>query len=64
MRCAHKLHGIVNDELIEVKCPSTLCGHKAGVVVIHKFNSRTGELVETKMYKDTPIIKKGRSNGN
>lgn len=64
MRCEHKLHGIVVDGLVEVKCRSSLCGHKPGVVVIHKFDGLTGELVETKRYKDTPIINtEGQANG-
>lgn len=60
MRCRHKLHGVVHEDTIEVKCSSSFCGSKPGVVVIHLFNSSTGELVDTKMYKDTPIIKKGK----
>lgn len=60
MRCPHKLHGIVDGDVIEVKCGSSLCGSKPGVVVIHKFNSKTGELVDTQRYKDTPLIKKGK----
>lgn len=58
MRCDHKLHGVIVDGLIEVKCGSSLCGKRSGTVVIHRFNAHTGELVETKLYKDTPIIKK------
>ena len=58
MRCPHKLHGIVDGDVIEVKCGSSLCGSRSGVVVIHRFDSSTGELVGTKRYKDTPIIKK------
>lgn len=57
MRCDHSLHGIIlSDGLIEVKCRSNLCGRKPGVVVLHRFHPVTGELVETKKYKDTPII--------
>lgn len=64
MRCEHKLHGIVVDGLVEVKCRSQLCGHRPGVVVIHKFDGMTGELVDTKRYKDTPIInQEGQVNG-
>jgi hypothetical protein len=38
--------------IIEVKCSSRFCGAGEGVVVIHKFNSSNGELLETKKYKD------------
>jgi hypothetical protein len=62
MRCDHKLHGVVEDGVIEVKCGSSLCGKRPGVVVIHRFNALTGELVGTKLYKDTPIIKKEKVN--
>ena len=63
MRCEHKLHGIVTDGLVEVKCKSALCGSKPGVVVIHRFDGLTGELVDTKRYKDTPIINGRKNNG-
>ena len=64
MRCDHKLHGVVvEDGIVEVKCGSSLGGSKPGVVVIHRFNSQSGELVETRKYKDTPNIKKGMRNG-
>lgn len=65
MRCEHKLHGVViADGLVEVKCKSALCGAEPGVVVLHRFDAMTGELVETKKFKDTPTIKqKGTSHG-
>lgn len=65
MRCDHKLHGIVNNGVVEVKCGSALCGHRPGVVVIHKFDGITGELITTALYKDTPKInsKEGQVNG-
>ena len=56
LRCEHKLHGVVHDGLLEVKCKSALCGSQPGVVVIHKFDPITGALVDTKRYKDTPVI--------
>jgi hypothetical protein len=53
IRCDSKMHGIIVEPgLIEVKCDSKFCGHRAGVTVLHRFNSLTGELVETKRYKD------------
>jgi hypothetical protein len=56
LRCRHKLHGVVNDGLLEFKCGSSFCGAGSGVVVIHQFDPITGQLVNTKRYKDTPII--------
>lgn len=56
LRCDNILHGVLNDGLLEVKCRSRFCGAGPGVVVIHKFDPETGELVRTNRYKDTPII--------
>lgn len=64
LRCPHKLHGmLVSDEVLEVKCDSKFCGHEPGVVVLHRFDVRTGELIETKTYKN-PDLGTGRSTDN
>jgi hypothetical protein len=60
MRCGHKLHGVISGDYLEVKCSSSFCGAKPGVVVIHRFNSKSGDLVDTKQYRDTPIVKQER----
>jgi hypothetical protein len=52
LRCPSKLHGVVSDDLIEVKCGSTFCGAGKGVTVLHRFNPSTGDLVETLRFKD------------
>jgi len=53
LRCDKRLHGVLtNDGVIEVSCRSALCGHKDGNVVIHRFDATTGELLDTKEYKD------------
>lgn len=52
LRCRSKLHGVLDDEIIEVKCGSKWCGAGPGRVVLHRFNRSTGELVETKLFKD------------
>lgn len=60
IRCDFKLHGIlISDGVLEVKCSSALCGKKPGVVVLHRFDVHTGNLIETKKFKDTPKINKG-----
>lgn len=52
MRCPHKMHGILVDEkVIEVKCDSRLCGAGPGVVVLHRFDLNTGDLITTIRYK-------------
>ena len=65
LRCQHKMHGVViqpGDAVVEIKCYSKFCGHRPGVIVLHRFDCTTGELVETKKYKDTPRVTKERSN--
>lgn len=56
LRCAAKLHGelVIDGErkLIEVKCSSRFCGHAPGTVVLHRFDAVTGELAETRQFKD------------
>ena len=52
LRCDHKLHGkLVDDHTLETSCDSKFCGKAPGVVVIHRFNLRTGE-VTTRRYSD------------
>ena len=59
VRCRSKLHGrLIDGGLFEVACGSAFCGKKPGVVVLHRFNIATGELVETLRFKDTPTINK------
>jgi len=63
LRCASKLHGIVEDDVVEVACTSRFCGYEKGTVVRHRFNILTGALVETLRFSD-PVpqtnTKKGR----
>jgi hypothetical protein len=58
LRCEAKLHGIVEDGqgTLEVKCDSRFCGHRPGVVVLHRFNLATGE-VTTHRFANPPIPK-------
>ena len=57
LRCPNKKHGeITQPGVIEVKCVSRFCGAGDGVIVLHKFDSRTGELINTHRYKN-PIKK-------
>jgi hypothetical protein len=64
LRCPSEiLHGVVDDNIIEVRCRSNWCGHRAGTVVIHRFDLKTGECVSTLCFKD-PTSKKGSANGS
>lgn len=65
LRCDSKLHGILRDgAILEVKCGSRLCGHKPGVVVLHRFNARTGKLIETRKYKDPGVKERSKAHGS
>lgn len=51
--------------VIEVKCRSDRCGAGPGVVVIHRFSTATGELVDTKRFRDLgPSRAREESNGS
>lgn len=52
LRCDHKLHGILKNKVLEVKCGSSLCGAGPGVTVLHRFNAESGALLETMKFKD------------
>lgn len=63
LRCGRRLHGILTDDgVLEVSCRSNLCGHRDGIVVIHRFDANTGEFLNTKRYKDSPTVK-GKTDG-
>lgn len=52
LRCNSKKHAELVDGMIEVKCNSRFCGAFPGIVVLHRYDTGSGELVETKKYKD------------
>lgn len=55
LHCGNKLHGrILDNGLIEVACQSRMCGKEAGVVVLHRFDPLTRELIETLRFKQPP----------
>lgn len=53
LRCGEgKLYGVVvDDHTVEVKCNSRFCGSRPGVVVLHRFDLRTGGRT-TKMFME------------
>lgn len=54
LRCPAKKHGeviIPGAGVLEVSCDSRYCGKRAGVIVLHKFDISSGELIDTKLYK-------------
>lgn len=52
LRCSGTIHGIMRGGLLEVKCRSIKCSRGRPVNVFHYFDPDTGELVETKVYKN------------
>lgn len=48
------LFGMLDDNtlVLETKCKSNRCGAGPGVVVIHRFDCKTGELLGTQRFKD------------
>lgn len=53
IRCPSKKFAVlVSEDTLEIKCSSRFCGAKQGVVVLHRYSIKTGELLETNRYKD------------
>lgn len=61
LRCNAKLHGKIDKDLIEVRCSSRWCGKQPGVVVVHRFNRHTGELIETLLFKNPELKGNGHA---
>jgi len=64
LRCSNGiLFGFLDTQgkipVIEVKCRSRRCGHEPGAVVLHRFSVYTGDLLETKRFKDPAQETKG-----
>lgn len=51
LRCESGKKFAVLDGYIEVKCNSPRCGSAPGVVVLHRFDPITGELVQTLRFR-------------
>ena len=53
LRCPSRLHAVITDDgLIEVKCRYDRCGASSEVTVLHLFDPISGELVETKKFRN------------
>ena len=55
LRCDTKLHGVLHDGILEIKCRSNRCGAGPDVVVLHQFNILTGELIKTLTFREPRI---------
>lgn len=63
LRCENVKHAELTEPgIIEVKCRSRFCGAGNGVVVIHQFDTITGELLITKRFKEP--IRNEQLNGS
>lgn len=60
LRCDSKLHGVLVDGRFEVKCSSRFCGADSDTTVLHYFDPLTGELVDTKRFKEPATAFKNR----
>lgn len=61
LSCPHRSrHAVLllGEGVVEVKCDRSHCGAGRGRVVLHRFDVRTGELLETLRFAD-PTPKKG-----
>lgn len=59
LRCPHRKHGrllvrTADDGRVEFACSSRWCGKRPGVVVLHVFSTRTGQLVSTTKFRQPP----------
>jgi hypothetical protein len=53
LRCDSKKFGELLDEnVIEIKCSSRFCGAKAGVIVLHRFDTKSGKMLETIRFRE------------
>lgn len=53
-----RLHGVlVEEQFVDISCRSRKCGKAPGVVVIHRFDTRTGECIHTRRYQEATITK-------
>lgn len=53
----------MHDGVLEVRCQSKFCS-ELGIVVIHRFELLTGEMLEDKKYRDPATSTRGITNGN
>lgn len=52
-RCKGKPHfRMISPEVWEVKCDSRVCGAEGGVIVLHRFSTVDGRLIQTLKFRD------------
>lgn len=62
LRCEFIKHAeLISPGVVEFKCRSKFCGAGPGIVVLHRFDAITGELLSTNTYRDPEEVKNGTS---
>lgn len=59
LRCEGNLYGVLSDDhlTIEVKCKRRSCGAAPGVIVLHTIELATGQVKETKRFREPQLRK-------
>lgn len=55
LRCDGTLHGIVSDDAtgtLERPCKHYRCGYVKGIIILHTFSLDTGQVVQTKRFRE------------
>jgi hypothetical protein len=60
MRCANKKHAVLttpstDEGVVEFRCDSRWCGAGNGVIVLHRFSTVDGRLMDTHKYRPASI---------
>jgi len=63
LQCPSRLHGYVEEGIMQVKCHSKRCGAGKGVVVLHYFNLASGALINTRKFRD-PVTNMNNKEGD
>lgn len=60
LRCKANLYAVLSDDhkSIEVRCKRRACGAEPGVIVLHTLSLETGQVIDTRRFKD-PASRKG-----
>lgn len=65
LHCGYiKFGELIEPGVVEFKCRSSHCGAGRGVVVIHRFDTNTGELLSTKRFKEPRGVTNGTEYGS
>lgn len=51
LRCDHRMHAILEDGVLEVKCKDRMCVEE-GQITLHYFRAIDGKFLGTRRYRD------------